>query len=51
MDLGEAMGTRRTFDFLGSSEAVSMDSAAFTHDPDLVASIASNPMINGSTCR
>jgi 4-hydroxybutyrate CoA-transferase len=39
MDLGEAMGTRRTFDFLGSSEAVSMDSAAFTHDPDLVASI------------
>jgi 4-hydroxybutyrate CoA-transferase len=39
MDLGEAMGTRRTFDFLASSTAVSMDSAAFTHDPEVVASI------------
>jgi 4-hydroxybutyrate CoA-transferase len=37
MDLGEAMGTRRTFDFLAASDAVNMESAAFTHDPEVVA--------------
>lgn len=37
MDLAEAMGTRRTFDFLAESEAVNMESSAFTHDPDVVA--------------
>jgi 4-hydroxybutyrate CoA-transferase len=39
MDIGEAMGTRRAFDFLGASDAVNVESAAFTHDPGIVAGI------------
>ena len=39
LDIAEAMGTRRTFDFLATSRAVNMESSAFTHDPDVVASL------------
>ncbi len=48
LDLGEAMGTRRTFDFLASSDAVNMESAAFTHDPHLVAAIDRFVAINSA---
>jgi acyl-CoA hydrolase len=48
LDLGEAMGTRRTFEFLASSDAVNMESAAFTHDPALVASIDRFVAINSA---
>jgi 4-hydroxybutyrate CoA-transferase len=48
LDLGEAMGTRRTFDFLGASDAVNMESAAYTHDPDVVAGIDRFVAINSA---
>jgi 4-hydroxybutyrate CoA-transferase len=48
LDLGEAMGTRRTFEFLASSDAVNMESAAFTHDPHLVAAIDRFVAINSA---
>jgi acyl-CoA hydrolase len=48
MDLGEAMGTRRTFEFLARSDAVNMESAAFTHDPEVVASIDRFVAINSA---
>jgi 4-hydroxybutyrate CoA-transferase len=48
LDLGEAMGTRRTFEFLAVSEAVNMESAAFTHDPHVVASIERFVAINSA---
>jgi acyl-CoA hydrolase len=48
MDLAEAMGTRRTFDFLGTSEAVNMESAAFTHDPGLIARLDRFVAINSA---
>jgi acyl-CoA hydrolase len=36
LDLAEAMGTARTFDFVGASDIVNMESSAFTHDPEVV---------------
>ena len=36
-DIGEAMGTRRLFDAIHDHPLISMDSAAVTHDPTLVA--------------
>jgi acyl-CoA hydrolase len=48
MDLAEAMGTRRTFDFVGSSEAVNMESSAFVHDPDVVARLDRFVAINSA---
>src|SRR5262245_1560671 len=48
MDLAEAMGTRRTFDFLGTSEAVNMESSAFVHDPNLVAGLDRFVAINSA---
>ena len=48
MDLAEAMGTRRTFDFLGASDAVNMESSAFTHDPDVVAGLDRFVAINSA---
>jgi 4-hydroxybutyrate CoA-transferase len=48
MDLAEAMGTRRTFDFLGASDAVNMESSAFTHDPDVVARLDRFVAINSA---
>jgi acyl-CoA hydrolase len=37
MDVAEAMGTRRLFDFLRDNDRVNMESSAFVHDPDVVA--------------
>src|SRR2546423_4167912 len=37
MDVAEAMGTRRLFDFLRDNDRVNMESSAFVHDPDIVA--------------
>jgi 4-hydroxybutyrate CoA-transferase len=48
MDLAEAMGTRRTFDFVGTSEAVNMESSAFTHDPAVVAQLDRFVAINSA---
>ena len=48
LDLAEAMGTRRTFDFLAESEAVNMESSAFTHDPDVVARLDRFVAINSA---
>jgi 4-hydroxybutyrate CoA-transferase len=39
LDIAEAMGTRRLFDFLHDNPIVSMDSSAFVHDPDVVAQL------------
>jgi 4-hydroxybutyrate CoA-transferase len=48
MDIAEAMGTRRTFDFLGASDAVNMESSAFVHDPDVVAGLDRFVAINSA---
>jgi len=48
MDLAEAMGTRRTYDFVGASEAVNMESSAFTHDPAVVAQLDRFVAINSA---
>jgi acyl-CoA hydrolase len=48
MDLAEAMGTRRTFDFIGSSDVVNMESSAFVHDPDVVARLDRFVSINSA---
>jgi acyl-CoA hydrolase len=37
MDVAEAMGTRRLFEFLRDNDRVNMESSAFVHDPDVVA--------------
>ena len=37
LDIAEAMGTRRLFDFLHDNPCVNMESSAFVHDPDVVA--------------
>src|SRR6058998_1354690 len=37
MDIGEAMGTRRLFDFLHENPLVNMESSGFVHDPEIVA--------------
>ncbi|MGH7391115.1 MAG: acetyl-CoA hydrolase/transferase family protein [Candidatus Rokuibacteriota bacterium] len=37
MDVAEAMGTRRLFDFVHDNPAVNMESSAWVHDPDVVA--------------
>jgi acyl-CoA hydrolase len=48
LDLAEAMGTRRTFDFVGASEMVNMESSAFTHDPEIVARLDRFVAINSA---
>jgi len=37
MDIAEAMGTRRLFDFLRDNDRVNMESSEFVHDPDVIA--------------
>src|SRR5438445_242587 len=37
MDIGEAMGTRRLFDFLHENSLVNMEPSGFVHDPEIVA--------------
>ena len=39
MDIAEAMGTRRLFDFLHDNVLVNMESSAVVHDPDVIAQI------------
>ena len=39
MDIAEAMGTRRLFDFVHENPLVSMDSSGFVHDPSVVAQL------------
>ncbi|OLB96165.1 MAG: hypothetical protein AUH30_13370 [Candidatus Rokubacteria bacterium 13_1_40CM_68_15] len=39
MDIAEAMGTRRLFDFLHDNALVNMESSAFVHDPSVIAQI------------
>jgi acyl-CoA hydrolase len=48
MDLAEAMGTRRAFDFLGRSEAVNMEPSSFVHDPEVVAQLDRFVAINSA---
>ncbi|HEY3064556.1 MAG TPA: acetyl-CoA hydrolase/transferase C-terminal domain-containing protein [Methylomirabilota bacterium] len=48
LDIAEAMGTRRLFDFLHENALVSMDSSAFVHDPDVVAQIDGFCSINSA---
>ena len=37
MDVAEAMGTRRLFDFVRDNDRLNMESSAFVHDPDVIA--------------
>jgi len=39
MDIAEAMGTRRLFEFLHDNALVNMESSAFVHDPTVIAQI------------
>jgi len=39
MDIGEAMGTHRLFDFLHENPLVNMESSGFVHDPEIVAQL------------
>jgi 4-hydroxybutyrate CoA-transferase len=48
LDFAEAMGTRRTFDFLAESETVNMESSAYTHDPEVVARLDRFVAINSA---
>ena len=46
MDIAEAMGTRRLFDFLHENPRVNMESSAFVHDPETVARLDGFVAIN-----
>ena len=48
MDIAEAMGTRRLFDFLHENPKVNMESSAFVHDPDVVAQLDRFVAINSA---
>ncbi|MBI2161866.1 MAG: acetyl-CoA hydrolase/transferase family protein [Candidatus Rokubacteria bacterium] len=48
MDIAEAMGTRRLFDFLHENPLVNMESSAFVHDPATVASLDRFVAINSA---
>jgi 4-hydroxybutyrate CoA-transferase len=48
MDLAEAMGTRRLFDFVHDNPAVNMESSAFVHDPEVVARLDRFVSINSA---
>jgi acyl-CoA hydrolase len=48
MDVAEAMGTRRLFDFVHDNPAVNMESSAFVHDPDVVARLDRFVAINSA---
>jgi len=48
LDIAEAMGTRRLFDFLHDNVFVNMDSSALVHDPDVVAAIDRFVSINSA---
>lgn len=48
MDIAEAMGTRRLFDFVHENPMVNMDSSAFVHDPATVARLDRFVAINSA---
>ncbi len=48
MDIAEAMGTRRLFDFIHDNPAVNMETSAFTHDPELIAGLDRFVSINSA---
>src|SRR6185295_9035322 len=48
MDIAEAMGTRRRFDFIHDNPAVNMQTSAFTHDPELIAGLDRFVSINSA---
>ena len=48
MDIGEAMGTRRLFDFLHENPLVNMESSGFVHDPETVAQLDRFVAINSA---
>lgn len=48
MDIAEAMGTPRLFEFIHDNRAVSMDSSAFVHDPAIVARLGRFVSINSA---
>ncbi|HEY7518538.1 MAG TPA: acetyl-CoA hydrolase/transferase C-terminal domain-containing protein [Methylomirabilota bacterium] len=48
LDIAEAMGTRRLFDFLHDNTLVNMESSAFVHDPDVVARLDRFVSINSA---
>ena len=48
MDIAEAMGTRRLFEFLHENPLVNMDSSAFVHDPAAVAQLDRFVAINSA---
>jgi 4-hydroxybutyrate CoA-transferase len=49
MDIAEAMGTRRVFDFVRDNDRVNMESSELVHDPDVIAQldrfVAINPAL------
>src|SRR5262249_22483096 len=48
MDIGEAMGTRRLFDFIHENPGVNMESSGFVHDPEIVARLDRFVAINSA---
>ena len=48
MDIAEAMGTRRLFDFLHDNPRVNMESSAFVHDPETIARLDRFVAINSA---
>src|SRR5229473_1042047 len=48
MDIGEAMGTRRLFDFLHENPLVNMEPSGFVHDPETVAQLDRFVAINSA---
>ena len=48
LDIAEAMGTRRLFDFLHDNARINMESSAFVHDPDVVARLDGFVSINSA---
>ena len=48
MDIAEAMGTPRLFQFLHDNRAVNMDSSGFVHDPEIVARLDGFVSVNSA---
>ena len=48
LDVAEAMGTRRLFEFINDHPLVSMDSSSFVHDPEVVARLDPFVAINSA---
>jgi acyl-CoA hydrolase len=48
LDIAEAMGTRRLFDFVHDHPLVNMESSAFVHDPEVVARLDRFVSINSA---